>query len=124
MTGIRWKVKNPLNQDVFLKESTYEKHIVADHEETDANFRVQLERQVKLTVIDPDYITVERERFSYHRLVTAPYSEGSIKLKTMKVIVESSEPREIVTWIAQSKNKDVILTEAVIYERCVPDKQV
>ena len=124
MTGVRWKVKNPLNQDVFLKESTYEKHIVADHEETDANFRVQLERQVKLTVIDPDYITVERERFSYHRLVTVPYSEGSVKLKTMKVIVESSEPREIVTWIAQSKNKDVILTEAVIYERCVSDKQV
>lgn len=122
MPRIRWTVKNPLNQDVFLKASTFEKHIAADHEETDANFRTQLERQVKLTVADPDYITVDRKRFSYHRLVTVPYSEGFVKLKTMKVIVEADEPREVVTWIAQSKNKDVVSTEAIIYERGVPDK--
>lgn len=124
MTDIRWAVKNPLNQYVYLKESTFEKHIVSDHEESDADFRTQLEKQVKLTVIDPDYITFERERFSFHRLVTVPYSADSVKLKTMKVIVESSEPREIVTWIAQSKNKDIISTEAVIYERYIPDKQI
>ena len=38
----------------------------------------------------------------------------------MKVIVEPDEPRESVTWIAQSKTKDVISTEAIIYQGAYP----
>ena len=122
---IRWIVKNPLNQNIILKQSTYEKHIVSDHEESDANFRTQLELQAKSTIVDPDYIAHDKERDLYYRLVAVPCSEGDVKFKTMKVIAESKPLNEIVTWLAQSKNKDTVRLEAVIYarnENCLSDK--
>lgn len=109
---IRWKVKNPLGQEIILKESTYQEHIDKDHQYEDSEYRKHAEEQAKITIEKPQMIIRnedDQNRDMYYRIVTMEYEKEQKKLKNMKVIVETDrEPNEIVTWILQSKLKDIV----------------
>lgn len=114
---IRWKVTDPQDRQVVLRQSTYENHIIDDHEQKDAAFRLKMENQAKKTVTNPQIIIAKNQRNEYHRMARVPFEEGIEKLKHVKVVVDADrDPNEVVTFIASSKVNDTLEAGSVIYE--------
>ena len=115
---IRWSVIDPLERQVILKKSTYEAHILNDHEEKDGKQREFLEETAKTVVEKPRFIIRDRteaSRAKYLQLIGIPV-EGSIKIRSLTVVVdESREPCEVITWIPQNRLKECVLEGEVIY---------
>lgn len=115
--NIRWKETDPQGRTVILKQSTYEKHIIADHEQKDASFRRKIEFQVRKTITNPQLIVAKKQRHEYHKIARIPYEEDKEKLKHINVIVDADrDPNEVVTFIASSSVRGTLETGSIIYE--------
>lgn len=116
---IRWSVIDPQERQVILKESTYEMHILNDHDERDRKQREVLEEKAKSVVENPRFIFRDKNeelRLKYLDLIDIPEA-GIRKIRALTVIVdESREPCEIITWIPQNRLKERISEEEVIYD--------
>lgn len=114
---IRWKAIDPQGRQVVLKQSTYEKHIIADHMKEDASFRLKIEVQAKKAISNPQMIVAKEQRHEYHRIARVPFEENIEKLKHINVIVDADrDPNEVVTFIASSNLRGTVETGSVIYE--------
>ena len=100
---IRWKVTDPLGNEVVLYELTFVKHVRADHATKDAENRAAIEEQVKYTIKSPRFIIKDKidGRIKYLDLVDVP--EINIKrYRTLAIIVDTNiNPNKIITWFAR-----------------------
>lgn len=116
---IRWKVIDPLGNEVILKESTYQEHIKKDHQFSDAEYRQKAEILAKSVIKNPQLLIVNREKLNrhvYYKIVTIPCENDRESLKVIKIVADTDRnPHEIVTWMLQSKLKDTIKKEWIIY---------
>ena len=118
--NIRWQVTDPLGNEIVLRESTFQEHIDKDHNYADAIYRKSAEMQVKNALVNPHLIFTNRNinnRNVYCKLIPAKnLASGEYRLKFLKVVVDTDrEPNEIATWVAQSKVKEIVLEEWIIY---------
>lgn len=114
---IRWEVIDPQGRHVVLKQTTYEKHIVADHTQEDAIFRRKIELQAQKAIINPQLIIAKEQRHEYHSLARVPFEENIDKLKHINVIVDADrDPNEVVTFIASSNVRGTLEAGSIIYE--------
>ena len=115
---IRWSITDPLGSEIILKESTFQEHIDRDHKYSDAERRKSTEFQVQSALVNPHLIFTNKKiknRNIYCKLIPAKHIEG-YRLKFLKIVVDTDRiPNEIVTWVAQSKVKEVIMKEWIIY---------
>ena len=56
MENIRWKVTDPLGNEIYLSDESFQTHIIKDHQNADATIRTELEEQVKLLLKNPSFI--------------------------------------------------------------------
>ena len=116
---IRWKVIDPLGNEVILKESTFREHILGDHQMADAEYRKIAETQAKAIIQNPQLIIEDKEdknRHIFYKIISMPYDDVKKKLTTLKVVVDTDRtPHAIATWIIQSKLKYKFMEEWVIY---------
>ena len=117
--NIRWKVTDPLGNEVILKESTYQEHIKKDHLFSDAEYRQKAEILAREIIKNPQLLIVNKEKLNrhvYYKIVTVPCENGRESLKILKIVADTDRnPHEIVTWMLQSKLKDTIKKEWIIY---------
>ena len=56
MDNIKWKVLDPLGNEIYLTEESFQTHIIKDHKDADAVIRMGLEGQVRFSVQNPCFI--------------------------------------------------------------------
>ena len=125
MDNVRWKVIDPLGNEIYLGEENFRYHVTGMHDEKDALTREQLEEKVKYTLQQPCFIVKDKNiatRKVYLNLVDVQNDE-SISLRPLCVIVE--ENGEVVTWFAtRTINIKVQSDRGIIYDRRVRDLQI
>ena len=113
---IRWKVTDPLGNEVFLGEENFRFHIVGLHDSKDAQVRAQIEPQAKFAVEHPRFIVRDVKfsgRVKYLSLTEIADAE-TIYIRAISVVVEESG--EVVTWFARRTINDALQEGDVIYD--------
>ena len=125
MENIRWKVTDPLGNEICLSEENFKYHIIGMHEQSDAKVRETLEEQVKYSLQHPRFI-VKHEKIEGRRVyldLTDVVIEDSINIRPLFVVVEASS--EVVTWFAKRTiNVSVLEYGGIIYDRRIHNLQV
>ncbi len=114
---IRWKVTDPLGNEIVLKQSIFVRHIMGDHSNKDAEVRSLIEDQVKFVLQYPYFIIKDREfndRWKYLGLVEIP--QENHKIKTVGIIIEvEKNPFNIITWYARRVMDELVIDGGMIY---------
>ena len=117
--NIRWKVTDPLGNEVILKESTFQEHILGDHQMEDAECRKIAEVQAKAVIQNPQLIIKDEEdknRHIFYKIILMPYDGLKKRLMALRVVVDTDRtPHAIATWVIQSKLKYKLIEEWIIY---------
>ena len=116
---IRWKVTDPLGNEIVLREIDMNDHIISDHADKDAAIRVAIEDEVKYTLQHPRFILKDKKfvnRWRYFDLAAVPFGEDQ-KLKGVGIIVEVEiRPFRVVTWYARRLIDEPYKDEELIYD--------
>lgn len=125
MDNVRWKVTDPLGNEIYLTEESFQTHIIKDHQDADAVIRMALEEQVKISIQNPCYIlrdqTVEGRKIylDWGKIVR----ENTTRIRPLFIVAE--EYGKIVTWFSKrSVNIAVQKEGGIIYERRILDLQI
>ena len=113
---IRWKVTDPLGNEIVLYEDTFTEHIIGHHADKDAEVRRLIERQVKFVLRNPYFVIKDQkfdDRWKYLGLVSVPQEE--LKIKTVGIIVDIVKPINIVTWYARRAIDEIVIDGGMIY---------
>ena len=114
---IRWKVTDPLGNEIVLYKDIFTEHIMGDHASKDAEVRRLIEDQVKFVLQSPYFIIRDKnfnDRWKYLGLVEVPQEEK--KIKTVGIIVEvEKNPFNIVTWYARRVMDELVIDGGMIY---------
>ena len=125
MDNVRWKVTDPLGNEIFLSEENFFYHINGWHEANDAKIRMRLEEQVKFTIENPRFI-VKAQKFEGRRVyldLVDIFNENAISVRPLFVVVETNG--EVVTWFAKrTVNVNVQADGGIIYDKRIHHLQV
>ncbi len=125
MDTVRWKVADPLGNEIYLTEDSFKVHIVGDHKDADAVIRMGLEEQVKQIVQNPCFI-VKHDKVDGRRVYLdwgIIVREDVIQIRPLFIVTESYG--KVVTWFSKrSVNINVQKDGGIIYDRRIPDLQV
>lgn len=117
--AIRWKVTDPLGNEIILKKATFRHHICGDHDDKDAAIRVAIEDEVQYTLMHPRFILKDRKfinRRRYFNMAVIPFGEDQ-KLKGVGIIVEvETTPFRVVTWYTRRVIDEPYKDEELIYD--------
>ena len=115
---IRWKVTDPLGNEIFLTEKVYNDHICGDHENADAEVRKSLEEHVKYSLHHPRFI-VKAQNFEGRRVyldLADIARENMIHVRPLFIVTEADG--KVVTWFAKrSANINVPQNGGIIYDK-------
>ena len=114
---IRWKVTDPLGNEIVLYKDTFTEHIMGHHADKDAEVRKLIENQVKFVLKSLDFIIKDQKydnRWKYLGLAAVP--QENHKIKTVGIIVEvQKSPFMIVTWYARRVMDELVIDGGMIY---------
>ena len=118
MSEIRWKVTDPLGNEIYLTEESFQTHIINDHQDADAVIRLELEEQVKFSLQNPCFIlkagNIEGRRIYLDWGIIA--REDIIQIRPLFIVTESYG--KVVTWfLKRSVNVNVQKEGGIIYGR-------
>ena len=118
LENIRWKVTDPLGNEIYLDEENFFYHIIGMHDSNDAKIRSGLEEQVKYSLQYPRFI-VKHEKIAGRRVyldLVDIFNKDMISIRPLFVVVE--ENGEVVTWFAKrTVNVNVQEDGGIIYDR-------
>ena len=118
LENIRWKVTDPLGNEIYLDEENFFYHIIGMHDSNDAKIRSGLEEQVKYSLQSPRFI-VKHEKIAGRRVyldLVDIFNKDMISIRPLFVVVE--ENGEVVTWFAKrTVNVNVQEDGGIIYDR-------
>lgn len=122
MDNVRWKVIDPLGNEVYLTEESFQTHIIKDHKDADAIIRMELEEQVKISIQNPCFILKDKDIEG--RRIYLDWGiilrEDKIYIRPLFVVTESYG--KVVTWFSKRfVNINVQKDEGIIYDRRVSD---
>ena len=116
------KVTDPLGNEIFLSEETFQTHILGDHKDADADVRISLEEQVKFTIEHPRFI-VKAQNFEGRRVyldLSAVIRDEMIHVRPLFIVTEATG--KVVTWFAKrSVNIKIPKDGGVIYDKRISD---
>lgn len=122
MDNVRWKVVDPLGNEIYLVEESFQSHIIKDHNDADAVIRMGLEEQVKISLQNPCFIlkaeSVEGRRIYLDCGIIL--REDVVQIRPLFIVTESYG--KIVTWFSKrSVNVNVQKDGGIIYDRRISD---
>lgn len=101
MGNVRWKVFDPLGNEICLSEENLKYHITGTHDDKDARTRERIEEQVKYSLQNPRFIFKDKD--SETRRVYIDFvdilNDDIISIRPLFIVVENTN--EIVTWFAK-----------------------
>ena len=122
---IRWKVTDPLGNEVFLGEENFCYHIVGQHDSKDADVRKSLEDRVKYSLENPRFI-VKAPNFEGRRVyldLVDIFNADSTSIRPIFIVVEANN--EVVTWFAKrTVNVNIEEIGGVIYDKRIHHLQI
>lgn len=122
MDNVRWKVVDPLGNEIYLTEDSFKVHIVGDHKDSDAAIRTRLEEQVKRIIQNPCFI-VKHDKVDGRRVYLdwgIIVREDVIQIRPLFIVTESYG--KVVTWFSKrTVNVNVQKDGGIIYDRRVRD---
>lgn len=123
MDTVRWKVADPLGNEIHLTEENFRFHIIGKHDSKDAEVRAKIEPQARFAVEHPRFVIRDIQspgRVKYLNL--ADIQDGAnVLIRTVAVVVENDE---VVTRFARRTINDVLNKGDVIYDERDNDLQV
>lgn len=125
MDKIRWKVSDPLGNEICLTEENFKYHITGTHDDKDAQTRERIEEQVKYSLQNPRFVV--RDKDSETRRVYIDFvdilNDDIISIRPLFIVVEKSN--EIVTWFAKRTVKiNIQENGGVLYDSRLHNLQV
>lgn len=124
MDNVKWKVTDPLGNELYLSEENFHKHIIGRHDTKDAKVRAEIELQAKFAAEHPRFIIRDNQysrRVKYLSL-TEIKDASKVFIRTIAVTVEPYG--EVVTWFARRTINDNLEEGDVIYDAGNDDLQV
>ncbi|MBR1397753.1 MAG: hypothetical protein IJ563_09515 [Selenomonadaceae bacterium] len=115
---IRWKVTDPLGNEIVLYEKNFADHIKGDHSSKDAEARASIEEQAKFSIQSPRFIIKNaiKGRRKYLDLVDVP-QDSIKKYRTLTIVVDFNvRPCEVITWFARRSMNFEGTDEELIYD--------
>lgn len=116
MDNIRWKVTDPLGNEIYLKENNFIWHIVGRHDSKDAETRAKIEPQAKFTVEHPRFIIRDIQAAGRVKYLSLADVQDAVKIAVRTIAVVVDENGEVVTWFARRTINDILEKEGVIYD--------
>ena len=116
MDNARWKVVDPLGNEIRLGEKNFRYHIIGSHDSKDAKVRAEIEPQAKFAVTRPRFIISDIQspgRVKYLSL-TKIKDDTKVYIRTISVVVDTNG--EVVTWFARRTINDILEEGDVIYD--------
>ena len=124
MDNVRWKVIDPLGNEIRLMENNFIFHIIGQHDSKDAKVRAEIEPQARFAVTHPRFIISDIQspgRVKY--LSLTKIKDGTkVYIRTIAVVVDMNG--EVVTWFARRTINDILEEGDVIYDAQYNDLQV
>ena len=118
LDNIRWKVIDPLGNEIYLAEESFQTHIIKDHKDADSAVRTELEEQVKISLQNPCFI-LKHEKVEGRRVYLdwgIIIREDITQIRPLFIVTESYG--KIVTWFSKrSVNINVQREGGIIYDR-------
>ena len=116
MDNIRWKVTDPLSNEIYLKENNFIWHIVGRRDSKDAETRAKIEPQAKFTVEHPRFIIRDIQAAGRVKYLSLADVQDDVKIAVRTIAVVVDENSEVVTWFARRTINDVLEKKGVIYD--------
>ena len=123
MDNVRWKVADPLGNEIYLTEENFQFHIIGKHDSKDAEVRAKIEPQARFAVENPRFIIRDIQspkRVKYLNLADIQ-DDMKVSIRTVAVVVENDE---VITWFARRTINDVLDKGDVIYDERNNDLQI
>lgn len=122
MDNMRWKVTDPLGNEVYLTEESFQIHVIKDHQDADAVIRMGLEEQVKISLQNPCFILKAQDVAG--RRIYLDWGniirEDIIQIRPLFIVTEAYG--KVVTWFSKrSLNINVQKNGGIIYDRRISD---
>ena len=115
---IRWKVTDPLGNEVYLTEDSFQTHVINDHQNADAVVRMSLEENVKYSLQNPRFI-VKAEIVEGRRVyldLADVIRDDMIHVRPLFIVTEADG--KVVTWFAKRSVNIKVFTEGgILYDR-------
>ncbi len=116
MDNVRWKVTDPLGNELRLSEENFVHHIIVQHDPKDAEIRAKIEPQARFALEHPRFIVRNMQhsgRVKYLNLTNI--QEGKeIYIRTIAVVVDAAN--EVVTCFARRTINDVLTEGDIVYD--------
>ena len=122
LDNIRWKVIDPLGNEIYLAEESFQTHIIKDHKDADSAVRTELEEQVKISLQNPCFILKDKDVAGRRIYLDwgIIFREDTMHIRPLFVVTESYG--KVVTWFSKrSVNINVPKNGGIIYDRRVSD---
>mgnify|MGYP007069935930 CR=1 FL=1 len=116
MENVRWKVTDPLGNEICLSEDNFVHHIIGLHDYKDAKVRAEIEPQAKFAVEHPRFIVRNVQSLERVKYLSLTEIKDGVKIyiRTISVVVEANG--EVVTWFARRTINDTLEEGDVIYD--------
>ena len=115
---IRWKVTDPLGNEVYLTEDSFQTHVINDRQNADAVVRMSLEENVKYSLQNPRFI-VKAEIVEGRRVyldLADVIRDDMIHVRPLFIVTEADG--KVVTWFAKRSVNIKVFTEGgILYDR-------
>lgn len=118
-TGEKFRVTDPIGNEVVLKTSTFDDHIIGSHSSGDSDIREKVLYFVPDVIENPDYIYTNEESSGRNRYISLVSAEFMTHISALVVITDTDRtPHEVVTYnIKRKLNQEKIGKGRLIYDR-------
>ena len=125
MTEIRWKVVDPLGNEIYLTEENFQYHIIGKHTSKDAVTREQLEKQVKNALQQPRFIVKDKNDATRKVYLDLCDVDNNTLISIRPLCVAVEENGEVVTWFAtRAVNIKLKSKGEIFYDRRIHNLQI
>ena len=103
--NIRWEVTDPLGNEIYLTEESFQTHIIKDHEDADSTVRTELEEQVKRLLQNPCLVMKAQDGSGRRIYLDWGFitRKDIIQIRPLFVVTEAYG--KVVTWFAKRTGK-------------------
>lgn len=123
--NVRWKVFDPLGNEIYLTEESFQTHIIKDHEDADSTVRTKLEEQVKLLLQNPCLVIKVQDDSGRRIYLDWGFIARKDIIYIRPLLVVTEAYGKVVTWFAKrSVNINVPKDGGIIYDRRISYLQI
>lgn len=122
---IRWKIFDPLGNEIHLTEESFQTHIIKDHEDADSTVRTKLEEQVKLLLQNPCLVIKVQDDSGRRIYLDWGFIARKDIIYIRPLLVVTEAYGKVVTWFAKRTVKITVKEDGgILYDGRLHNLQI